>query len=94
MRTNRNFIIKSLENLVHQRFNIETLEKELAEIFGTNVELYPSESEMVELLGDSCFTFAIGDDFGVFDIYYLPHKCTDENGNDFYVTEVGYAFGC
>ena len=90
----KKFIIEALENLVHRRFNIETLKKELDEIFDTNVELYPSDSEMVELLGDSCYTFAIGVDFGVFDIYYLPHKCTDENGNDFYVTEVGYSFGC
>lgn len=88
------FIIEALENLVNRRFNIETLKKELDEIFDTNVELYSSDSEMVELLGDSCYTFAIGDDFGVFDIYYLPHKYTDENGNDFYVTGVGYSFGC
>lgn len=90
----KKFIIVALENLVHRRFNIEKLKKELDEIFSTNVELYPSDSEIVELLGDSCFTFAIGNDFGVFDIYYLPHKHTDENGNDFYVTEVGYSFGC
>ena len=90
----REIVCKGLENLVHRRFNMENLKKELSGIFETEVNLYPSESEMVELLGDSCYTFAIGDDFGVFDIYYLPHKCTDENGNDFYVTEVGYSFGC
>lgn len=40
------------------------------------------------------FVDAVGEDFGVFEIYYLPHKHTDDNGNDFYVTEVGYSFDC
>lgn len=87
-------IVRELEGIVHQRFNFQTLTKKLSDIFGVQVELYCSEDEMVELLGDYCYTFAIGDSFGVFDIYYLPHKQIDENGNDLYVTEVGYSFGC
>lgn len=86
-------IIKKLEALVHKRFNMDSLRQELEQIFNTKIDLYPSEVEAVELSGDECVSFGIGDSFGVFDIYYLPHIRTDMSGNTLYVTEVGYAFG-
>lgn len=87
-------IAQALESLVHRRFNHRKLLKELENIFDTPINLTHGDCEADELLGDYCWTFYIGDDFGIFDIYYLPHRQTDGNGNDFYVTEVGYSFGC
>lgn len=90
----REEIAQAMEKLVHKRFNNHTLLKELETIFNQPITLTHSDCEADELLGDYCWTFYIGVDFGIFDIYYLPHKCTDGTGNDFYVTEVGYSFGC
>lgn len=94
MTNEQKIIVRGLESLVHHRFNFSTLTQKLESLFGTKVELYPSDCEADDLLGDYCWSFAVGENFGVFDIYYLPHKITDGNGNDFYVTEVGYSFGC
>lgn len=94
MKRSKKFIIDSLENLVHKRFNINTLTNELEKIFNSEINLYQSDAEADELLGDYCVSFCIGVDYGVFDIYYLPHKQVDANGNDFYITEVEYSFGC
>ena len=90
----KTLVVQKLEGLVHKRFNMDSLRKELEHIFGTEVSLCPSEVEAAELSGDECVTFGIGDNYGVFDIYYLPHIRTDWNGNTIYVTDVGYAFGC
>lgn len=91
---NKSYIANELERLVHNRFNSKTLLAKLADIFGEPVSLHHSDCEADELLGDYCWSFCIGEDFGVFDIHYLPCRCTDENGNNLYITEVGFSFGC
>ena len=94
LRLDKRKIAHEMEKLVHHRFSHKSLVAKLKEIFGVPIILYHDEPEANELLGDYCWGFAIGDNFGVFEIYYLPHRRTDGNGNSIYVTEVGYSFGC
>ena len=86
-------IILALENLVHSRFNQETLEKKLSDIFNETIKLEEAYID-VDTLADWNLIFEskqeeIG---GIFDIYILKHKNTDIQGNTMYVTEVGYEF--
>lgn len=86
-------IILALENLVHSRFNQETLEKKISEIFNETIKLEEAYID-VDTFADWNLIFEskqeeIG---GIFDIYILKHKNTDFQGNTMYVTEVGYEF--
>lgn len=95
MNNQRRIIIESLENLVHKRYSYEKLNKILCELFGVdNVYVHECEAEATELNGDYDLEFAITKPIigGVFDIYYLPMKRKGENGEEIYITEVGYIF--
>ena len=86
----RHNITKCLENLVHKRFNLNTLQKEIENIF--NVD----DIELIECIEhiDNCFMFAINKPNigGVFDIMYLPMTKTGINNETMYITEVSYLF--
>lgn len=86
-------IIFKLENLVHKRFNEETLNTELTKIFGSdiNVELI---CEDVDYLSDWNYGFTSGADIigGDFDIYFLKHRYNCTNKETLMVTEVSYEF--
>lgn len=86
-------IILALENLVHSRFNQETLEKKLSDIFNETIKLEEAYID-VDTFPDWNLIFEskqeeIG---GIFDVYILKQKNTDFQGNTMYVTEVGYEF--
>jgi hypothetical protein len=86
-------IKRELEDLVHQRFNIETLENKLSQIFNEEIKVeYGCED--VDYLADWNLMFSSEQDVigGDFDIYILKHKNIDNGGNEFYVTEIGYDF--
>lgn len=84
-----------LENLVHNRFTKETLEKQLTEIFGQTIVLEDISHDEDEL-GD--FNFMGGFDvpekdlYGYFDIYFLKMRRPGFDGADLYVTEVAIQF--
>ena len=93
-------IVKFLEGLVGQRFNIYTLQAKLSENF--------EEYITVENVSQSRIDSGVEDDelvdwnlmfdsykeetYGYFDIYMLPMRRAGFDGATFYVTEVGYEF--
>lgn len=89
-------IINKLEKLVHNRFSVESLEKQLSEIFGgeeIHIELgYLDVKD--ETASDWNYMFTSEQDIigGDFDIYVLMHRNKDINGNTMYVTEISYEF--
>jgi hypothetical protein len=84
-----------LENLVHNRFTKETLEKELTEIFGQTIVLEDISHDEDEL-GDFNFMGSFDepekDLYGYFDIYFLKMRRPGFDGADIYVTEVAIEF--
>lgn len=91
----RKVIIKCLENLVHKRFSYENLNQILCALFNVDdIYITECEAEATELNGDYDLEFAITKPIigGVFDIYYLPMKHKGLNGEEIYITEVGYTF--
>lgn len=91
----RRIITKGLEDLVHHRFSYERLNKILCRLFKVNdIIVSECEAEAEELNGDYDMEFAITKPIigGIFDIYYLPMKRKGLNGEEIYITEVGYTF--
>ena len=88
-------IAQQLEDLVHQRFNKETLEKRLSDIFKEEIHIELGYED-VEDFPDYNYMFSSDNEEygGDFDIYVLMHKNLQKDcfGNDMYVTEVGYDF--
>ena len=84
-----------LESLVGSRFNKESLEKELTEIFGIEIVLEDISHDEDEL-GDYNFlgSFDIPERelYGYFDIYFLKMRRPGFDGADIYVTEVAIEF--
>lgn len=84
-----------LEDLVQSRFNKETLEQRLTEIFGTSIELDDISREDDELadfnfLGH--FDIPEKDLYGYFDIYFLKMRRPGFDNADIYITEVAIEF--
>lgn len=85
----------ALEDLVGQRFNKETLEAKLSEIFKKPITVEDTSKEDDEL---SDFNLLAGFDneeteiFGYVDIYYLPMRREGFDGATWYVTEVAIEF--
>ena len=88
-------IALQLKNLVHQRFNKESLEEKLSEIFKEEIHI-EFGYEDVEDFPDYNYMFSSDNEEygGDFDIYVLMHKNLQRDcfGNEMYVTEVGYDF--
>lgn len=86
-------IIYELENLVHNRFNKESLEKKLSDIFHEEIKLELGYTDVDDFPDWNYMFTSENDEYGGdFDIYVIKHKNTDFLGNDLYVTEVGYEF--
>ena len=95
MTTVQKEIAEQLENLVNERFNLETLNKELSKIFRVKVEAGFVDEENEADLGDWNIMFNCeeeDDRYGYFDIYVLKMRNKGWDNADFYVTEVGYEF--
>ena len=88
-------IVDFLESLVGQRFNMETLSKELSKAFDEEIEAeIVNDDDETNTLTDWNIMFNIEkeDIFGYFDIYMLKMRNSNLDGSTFYVTEVGYEF--
>lgn len=86
-------IAKSLEALVHHRFNMEKLNARMSEILGEEVQLELGRMD-IEDEPDWCYQWNSEQEetYGYYDIYVLMQRNEDWNGNTMYVTEVGYEF--
>ena len=84
-----------LEELVGQRFNEETLNKRLTDIFQWDVKV-EDISDKEDELADYNFVFGFGDTdselYGYGDIYFLKMRREGFDGSTFYVTEVNVDF--
>lgn len=84
-------VIDFLEQLVHNRFSIESLNKKLSDFFGEPIEVKEANSED---LADYNLMFNLEreDQYGYFDIYMLPMRRTGFDGSTMYITEIAYEF--
>ena len=96
-------VINFLENLVHQRFSEETLNKTLSDFFGEPIEVENNTQLRIDNLDYDCeedlptdfnlmFNIETEDDYGYFDIYMLPMRRAGFDYSTMYITEVGYEF--
>jgi len=99
MRTKQEVII-FLEELVHNRFSIDSLTENLTTFFGEKVEVYNASQGRIDSGEDDdglvdwnlMFTFESEDLLVDGDIYFLPMRREGFDGATMYVTEVGYEF--
>jgi hypothetical protein len=89
-------IIVDLEDLVGQRFNKETLEAKLAEIFKESITVEDISHDDDELSDFNLLTeFGTSDDaelHGFLDIYFLPMRRAGFDGATWYITEINVGF--
>lgn len=93
-------VVKFLESLVHNRFDIETLDAKLSEHFNEQIHVenvsqarIDSGEEDDELADfNLMFDSKNQETYGYFDIYFLPMRREGFDGATIYVTEVGYEF--
>jgi hypothetical protein len=88
-------IVDFLESLVGQRFNMETLSKELSKAFDEEIEAgIVNDDDETNTLSDwnIMFNSENEDTFGYFDIYVLKMRNAGFDGSTFYVTEISYEF--
>lgn len=88
-------VVKFLEGLVGQRFNLDTLNEKLSKHFGEKIKCeFVNENDDTNELVDwnIMFNCESSDTYGYFDIYVLKMRRPGFDGSDFYVTEVGYEF--
>ena len=93
-------VVKFLESLVHNRFDIETLDAKLSEHFNEQIHVenvsqarIDSGEEDDELADwNLMFDSKNQETYGYFDIYFLQMRRAGFDGATFYVTEVGYEF--
>jgi hypothetical protein len=92
--------VKFLESLVHNRFDIETLEAKLSDHFNEQIHVenvsqarIDSGEEDDELADwNLMFDSKNQETYGYFDIYFLQMRRPGFDGATFYETEVGYEF--
>jgi len=86
----------ALEDLVGQRFNKETLEAKLSEIFKETITVEDISHDDDELSDFNLLTeFGTSDEtklHGFLDIYYLPMRRAGFDGATWYVTEINVGF--
>lgn len=96
-------VINFLENLVHQRFNEETLNKTLSDFFGEPIEVENNTQLRIDNLDYDCeedlptdfnlmFNLKLEEQYGYFDIYMLPMRRAGFDYSTMYITEIGYEF--
>lgn len=83
-----------LEGLVHNRFNMDTLNTKLSEHFNEDITAEFVDEENEAGLGDwnLMFDSEKKETYGYFDIYVLKMRNTGFDGAEFLVTEVAYEF--
>ena len=86
----RKFIIHSLETLVHKRTNPQMLKSLLLMLFGEECNVVDVSLDEEEISLDFHCIFA--NKYGDFDIWYLPMLRCGGNGENIYITEVGWEF--
>ena len=92
---NQTSIIEFLKSLVGQRFNMETLTKELSKAFDEDIKAeIVNDDDETNTLSDwnIMFNSEKEDTFGYFDIYILKMRNALFDGSDFYITETNYEF--
>ena len=89
--TRQQEVIDFLEQLVHNRFSKESLEKKLSDFFEEPIEIVFSEDD---ILSDYNLMFNLEreDQYGYFDIYMLPMRKEGFDGSTMYITGVAYEF--
>lgn len=96
-------VIDFLEQLVHNRFSMESLNKKLSDFFGEPIEVENNTQARIEALDFTCdedlpadfnlmFNLEREDQYGYFDIYMLPMLREGFDGSTMYITEVSYEF--
>jgi hypothetical protein len=96
-------VVKFLESLVTQRYNMETLTKKLSEFFQEPIELENNTQARIDSGDFTCdddlpadynlmFNLEREDQYGYFDIYMLPMRREGFDGSTMYITEVAYEF--
>ena len=87
-------VVKFLEDLVYERFNLETLNQKLSEYFGENINAEFVDEENEAGLGDwnIMFNSEKEETYGYFDSYILKMRNVGYDGAEFMVTEIGYEF--
>jgi hypothetical protein len=93
-------VVKFLESLVGQRFNLDTLNANLSKHFNETIRVEnvsqgridsgESDDELTDW--NLMFNSENQETYGYFDIYMLPMRRQGFDGATFYVTEVGYEF--
>jgi hypothetical protein len=93
-------VVKFLESLVGQRFNLDTLNANLSKHFNETIRVEnvsqgridsgESDDELTDW--NLMFDSEKDETYGYFDIYMLPMRRAGFDGATFYVTEVGYEF--
>ena len=93
-------VVKFLESLVGQRFNLDTLNANLSKHFNETIRVEnvsqgridsgESDDELTDW--NLMFDSTKDETYGYFDIYFLPMRRPGFDGATFYVTEVGYEF--
>jgi len=83
-----------LERLVHNRFNMDTLNAKLSEYFKEDItaEFVDEENEAGLCDWNLMFNSEKKETYGYFDIYVLKMRNTGFDGAEFLVTEVAYEF--
>lgn len=85
----------ALEDLVGKRFNKETLEAKLAEIFKQPITVEDISREDDDLCDYNLLTEFGNEDsevYGYVDIYYLPMRKDGFDGAIWYITEINVDF--
>lgn len=96
-------VVDFLENLVHQRFSEETLNKTLSDFFNepvvvennTQIRIDNNDfSSDEDLPTDYNLMFNVDNeqDYGYYDIYMLPMRRAGFDYSTMYITEVAYEF--
>lgn len=85
-------VIDFLEQLVHNRFSLESLNKKLSDFFEEPIEVVFAEEDVILSDYNLMFNLEREDQYGYFDIYMLPMLREGFDGSTMYITEVGYEF--
>ena len=88
MTTPQKQIIKFLESLVYERYNIKTLNSKLSEYFKEDIkaEFASLDNELTD------YNIMFETTHGDFDIYVLKMRRKGFDNSTFMITEIGYEF--
>lgn len=93
--TKQKKVINGLENLVHSRFNLESLTEHLTKLMGESIILSDTTDDKCDDdTSDWNLLFVANQNeiYGYFDIFYLKMRKPGYANEDIYVTEISYQF--